>query len=128
MTYLKIACLLRYIVHLQDDMTPVGQTPPYPSPGMPTPRASPWPALQLALGRAVYYLGFLALPSVLFWVGLSCQDLLHGTYLALLVAWFLAHSLALQPRVSMGAIGNNQVCLSVKRAFARQSILAQTQL
>ena len=87
-------------------MTLVGQTP-----RMPTPRASPWPALQLALGRAVYYLGFLVLPSILFWVGLSCQDLLHGSYLALLVVWFLGHGLALEPRVSMGAIGNSQVCL-----------------
>lgn len=105
-------------MHLQDDMTPPGQTPPYPSPGMPTPRASPWPALQLALGRAIYYLGFLALPSMLFWVGLSNQDLLHGSYLALLVAWFLCHSLALEPRVSMGAIGNNQVCLLLRCAVA----------
>ena len=90
----------------------MGHTPPHPTPG-PTPRASPWPALQLALGRAVYYLGFLALAMILFWVGLSRQDLLHGIYLALLVLWFLGHSLALEPRVSMGAIGNDQVCLSV---------------
>lgn len=114
----QVACWLTHIVHLQDDMTPVGQTPPYPSPTMPTPRASPWPALQLALGRAVYYLGFLALPSILFWVGLSCQDLLHGSYLALLVVWFLGHSLALEPRVSMGPIGNNQVCLSMRCSYA----------
>ena len=89
-------------------MTPVGQTPPHPSPGLPTP--SPWPALQLALGRAAYYAGFLTLPTILFWVGLSTPDLLHGGYLALLVTWFLGYSLLLEPRASMGAIGNNQVC------------------
>lgn len=95
---------------MQDDMTPVGQTPPHSTPGVPTP--SPWPALQLALGRAAYYLGFLALPALLFWVGLSSPDLLHGGYLALLVAGFLGHSLLLEPRASVGAIGNDQVCLS----------------
>lgn len=94
---------------LQDDLTPVGQGTPQLSPNFTSPRASPWPALQLALGRAIYYLGFLVLPAVLLWVGLSSQDLLHGGYLALLVIYFLSHSLSLEPHVSMGAIGNAQV-------------------
>ena len=113
-------------------MTPVGQTLPHLNPELPTPRASPWPALQLALGRAVYYLGFLALPATLFWVGLSSQDLLHASYLALLVVWFLGHSLSLEPRVSLGAIGNDQVrlsvlcgCLRIYCAFAWLNVLVQ---
>lgn len=116
------ACFLS-VCGLQDDMTPVGHTPtpPHPSPGLPHP--SPWPALQLALGRAAYYTGFLVLPAILFWVGLSTPDLLHGGYLALLVAWFLGHSLLLEPRASMGAIGNNQVCLSSVLSEAVSSFL-----
>ena len=94
---------------MQDDISQAGQGTPQPSPSLISPRPSPWPALQLALGRALYYLGFLALPAVLFWVGLSSQNLLHAAYLALLVIWFLAHSLSLEPHVKMGALGNDQV-------------------
>ena len=97
-------------IALQDDLTPVAQGTPQLSPSFMSARPTSWPALQLALGRAVYYLGFLALPAVLFWVGLSCQDLLHGAYLALLMLWFLGHSLSLEPHVSQGATGNDQVC------------------
>ena len=97
---------------MQDDISPAQLGTPQPSPGLLSPRPSPWPALQLALGRAIYYLGFLALPTILFWVGLSSQDLLHAAYLALLVIWFLAHSLSLEPHVNLGVLGNDQVCSS----------------
>ena len=93
---------------LQDDISQAGQGTPQPSPGLISPRPSPWPALQLALGRALYYLGFLALPAILFWVGLSSQNVLHAAYLALLVIWFLAHSLSLEPHVEAGALGTDQ--------------------
>lgn len=106
-----LVLLKPYVINcfLQDDISQAGQSTPQPSPGITSPRSSPWPALQLALGRAIYYLGFLALPAILFWVGLSSQDLLHAAYLTLLVVWFLAHSLSLEPHVSMGALGNDQV-------------------
>ncbi len=96
------------VLLLQDDISQAGQGTPQPSPGLISPRPSPWPALQLALGRALYYLGFLALPAILFWVGLSSRNLLHAAYLALLVVWFLAHSLSLEPHVRAGALGSDQ--------------------
>ncbi len=96
------------VLLLQDDISQAGQGTPQPSPGLISPRPSPWLALQLALSRALYYLGFLALPAILFWVGLSSRNLLHAAYLALLVVWFLAHSLSLEPHVRAGALGRDQ--------------------
>ena len=76
-------------------------------------QGSAWPALQLALLRALYYLGFLALPAVLLWAGLSPHNVLSTAYLAGLVIWFLAHSLALEPHVQMGVLGKQQVIKSI---------------
>lgn len=75
-----------------------------------TPRPSPWPAVQLDLARTVHYLGFLLLPGILFWVGLSQEDLMHAVYLALLLIQFLPSILSLEPTVTAGAITNHQVC------------------
>lgn len=79
------------------------------SPQLADAQASPWPALQLAIAQTIYYLGFLLLPVLLFWVGLSREDLLHGLYLALLLIYFLPSSLSLEPSVKAGAISWRQV-------------------
>ena len=79
------------------------------SPQLADAQASPWPALQLAIARTIYYLGFLLLPVLMFWVGLSRDDLLHGLYLALLLIYFLPSSLSLEPNIKAGAISWRQV-------------------
>ena len=58
--------------------------------------------------------GFLVLPGLLFWVGLSREDLLHGLYLALLLVPFLASALQLEPHVSLAALHPRQVTCSTQ--------------
>lgn len=91
-----------------DDYTPQRSAGQVPEAG--SPYVSPWPALQLELGRAIYYSGFLLLPCTLFWVGLSQQDLSHGLYLALLLLQLLPRSLSLEPSLKAGTITKCQVC------------------
>ena len=84
-----------------------------------------WPALQIALLRVLYYLGFLLLPAALLWAGLSNDNVLGAVYLIGLVAWLLAHSLALEPHTHMGALGNAQVSCTVKiiRKWSQLAVL-----
>lgn len=85
------------------------------------PDASPWPVLCLTLARAMYYLGFLLLPGIMFWVGLSREDLLHGVYLVLLLVSFLPSSLTLEPAVKSGAVTQRQVRICLLARFEAAS-------
>lgn len=93
------------------------------SPQLADAQAFPWPALQLAIVRTIYYLGFLLLPVLMFWVGLSREDLLHGLYLALLLIYFLPSSLSLEPSIKAGAISWRQVSCACTFCDRRASCL-----
>ena len=72
-----------------------------------------WFLLSFSSGLAAWHLGFLALPLLHFYAGVCCISLLHGGYLALLIAHFLRSGLQLQPTSAMAAIPFAQVFCAV---------------
>lgn len=60
-----------------------------------------WAALWQAVVKTFWYLSFLVLPACTFAVGVSAPDLLHGTYLLMLVLAFVGTTARLAPSVSL---------------------------
>ncbi|PRW58918.1 piezo-type mechanosensitive ion channel-like protein isoform X1 [Chlorella sorokiniana] len=62
--------------------------------------AAPWLLAWALLLRALWYIGLAAVPAVLFVVGSLCYDVLHGAYLAGLLAVLAVRTLRLKPLFS----------------------------
>ena len=62
--------------------------------------AAPWLVAWNLLLRLLHYCGFLAVPALLFVVGAAQYVVLHGLYLAGLLAWLAGRTLHLKPSLS----------------------------
>lgn len=68
--------------------------------GADTTAVAPWLTAWALLLRTLWYAGLAALPVAVFTVGALQYDLLHGAYLAGLLAWLAVHTLRLKPALS----------------------------
>ena len=63
-----------------------------------------WEVLGSSTVHAAHYLGFVLVPLVVFLVGVSEYNLLHGCYLAQLLAYFLSSTARLEPPLETAVV------------------------